>query len=107
MREILKSIFQLRKQEQERRMAQDEAPESGSEGFWRDFMSPPAFKRSPAYSQWRKNGKRADQSKREYRDWRKGKRSSTTLEGAAAVGGGTGLERRSSGMGFKQWRKTG
>lgn len=47
-------------------------------------------KRAPAYSQWRKNGKRSQifkdyADKRAYRDWRKGKRSS----------------------GFKQWRKMG
>jgi len=58
------------------------------------FPAEGAFdKRGAAYSQWRKNGKRAQQifkdyasSKRAYRDWRKGKRS---------------------GSGFKQWRKMG
>lgn len=76
----------------------------------RSIMPSSGLKRSPAYSQWRKNGKRSSAisagSKRAYRDWRKGKRSATDDDVVIAAGG-SGLERRSSGMGFKQWRKTG
>ncbi|TRY79378.1 hypothetical protein TCAL_09826 [Tigriopus californicus] len=56
-------------------------------------------KRTP-YSQWRKNGKR------EYRDWRKGKRDHGASDEVAEDLFMINPDRRSE-MGFKQWRKMG
>eukprot|EP00095_Tigriopus_kingsejongensis_P001049 maker-scaffold397_size184017-snap-gene-0.43 protein:Tk01049 transcript:maker-scaffold397_size184017-snap-gene-0.43-mRNA-1 annotation:"multidrug abc transporter atp-binding protein" len=66
-----------------------------------------AAKRTP-YSQWRKNGKRTYGNKRDYRDWRKGKRSETDLDEIQRRMNNflTNPQRRSE-MGFKQWRKMG
>lgn len=57
-------------------------------------------KRTP-YSQWRKNGKR------EYRDWRKGKRDHEALNEIMPEDLYMNNPQRRSEMGFKQWRKMG